>query len=584
MTIKLAYLHSSSLLEIMVDTTCHYLYCMSRKIFQLNPDTFILKYNNKEIEDNSKLIYSILSKYDQDNFLTTEIEITVQIIKKITKKSPLPLLTSINESSKKLKRESIKEKSKKHIMMCQLCSLKHSICYCRNCDIFICFECNVRNTEHRTHDKINLEDGDSFLGSDVYREELTKQINIIDLAYQKADKWKYIDDERENNFKYLFDSLEQIKNDSKTLAMKKSMYNIDKEIIKDFIEGVNEIPRPKNEYEIEKIFNMLNLKEVEIRNFIKCLNLIIIKAKYNVILKEFFNSVQQDLDLMKKEINKKLSKCEEIKIMGIQDIKFYLEENEISKKDKKDNITKSVSLSIDKKIDSRKKKQYINLSKKSIKEIEEKISSNQNVLTEKNINRKLLPKLCDSYKFNHHKFKKFLNLVEENNINEKIIPLRENLIGNYNTKTINVEQYSCKQNKKSENKTVENDNYKSLDLSDIKKSSENDLNVVKIRLDRVNLHKSKNKNKLARLSFVPRKSLIDFNSKIENQPQENLSQCGEQLNEIKENKTPKNSEKEKFEKSNIIKDKIRSILKKDNKNDLGIGKNKTKYKLLWDDK
>ena len=69
-------------------------------------------------------------------------------------------------------------------MLCQICNHKNSIYYCRVCNLFVCFECNVRYNEHKNHDKINLEDGDAFLGCDVYREEIIKDINIIELGFK----------------------------------------------------------------------------------------------------------------------------------------------------------------------------------------------------------------------------------------------------------------------------------------------------------------------------------------------------------------------------------------------------------------
>ena len=588
MTIKLIYLNSSSTLEIMVDTTCHYLYCMSRKIFQLNPDTFILKYNNKDIEDNSKLIYTILSRQDQDNFLNGEIEINIHSLKKTEIKNPhLPVLTTINDSSKKFKRNSVVVKMKKYPVICQICTLKNSIYYCRICDMFICFDCNVRNTEHRNHDKINLEDGDSFFGSDVYREELINQINVIDLAYQKANKYKLSDEEREKNFKYLFDSLEQIRNKSQILAMKNSMFNIDQEIIKDFIFEINEIPKPQKKCEIEKTFNTLNMKEVEIRNYIKCLNLIIIKAKYNVMLKEFFENMQNGFDIMKKEIDAKLSKCEEIKDMGIIDIKFYVEEKEKSKYNKKSSMKKSVSIDVNNIIDNKIKKNNKSLSKLNVKEIHEKLNSKkmsmQNLFTEKNINKKLLPKLYESYKFSHQKSKNLYNAEEKIN-NEKISTIPEKTtIGDYNSKNFNIQYHSCKKNKNKENKITEDYNFKSLDVSDIKKSNEKEIDEEKLRKDRVNLYKPKSRKKLSRLSLMSRKTINVINSKNESKSQMHLSRYSDELNEINENETIKNIQDEKLGKSNNDRNKNKNLFKKNTKTDLGLGKFNTKYKLLYED-
>lgn len=86
-------------------------------------------------------------------------------------------------------------------MKCQICNHKNSIFYCRVCNLFICFECNVRFNEHRNHERINLEDGDSFLGCDVYREEIMNEIDVIELGYQKTLEWMIDNQDRENFYK-----------------------------------------------------------------------------------------------------------------------------------------------------------------------------------------------------------------------------------------------------------------------------------------------------------------------------------------------------------------------------------------------
>ena len=83
--------------------------------------------------------------------------------------SKLPLINSaIIDKFRQSEKLKIKKKGAPCIMKCQICNHKNSIFYCRICNLFICFECNVRFNEHRNHERINLEDGDSFLGCDVY--------------------------------------------------------------------------------------------------------------------------------------------------------------------------------------------------------------------------------------------------------------------------------------------------------------------------------------------------------------------------------------------------------------------------------
>ena len=65
--------------------------------------------------------------------------------------------------------------------------------------------------EHKNHDRINLKDRDAFLGCDVYREEIIKDINIIELGYKQTQQWMIDNTDREAFLKGLFKLLEYIR-------------------------------------------------------------------------------------------------------------------------------------------------------------------------------------------------------------------------------------------------------------------------------------------------------------------------------------------------------------------------------------
>lgn len=216
-------------------------------------------------------------------------------------------------------------------MKCQICNHKNSIFYCRVCNLFICFECNVRFNEHRNHERINLEDGDSFLGCDVYREEIMNEIDVIELGYQKTLEWMIDNQDRENFLQNLFKSLEQIRNNSLNLADMKTLYNLDQDTIDDFRSEVDKIPKPKHREDVYEAYGNLNLKENELRNYTKFLNLQIIKTEYNKVLLKCLDKVKKNIDKLSVEVKSRLSECEDIKFRGLEDVQLYLKESKLEK-------------------------------------------------------------------------------------------------------------------------------------------------------------------------------------------------------------------------------------------------------------
>jgi len=211
-------------------------------------------------------------------------------------------------------------------MLCQICNHKNSIYYYRVCNLFVCFECNVRYNEHKNHDKINLEDGNAFLGCDVYREEIIKDINIIELGYKQTQQWMIDNTDREAFLQGLFKLLEYIRSHSLNLADMKTMYSLDQEMINDFKVEIDKIQVPRHREEILESFSNLNLKENELRNYTKFLNLQIIKTEYNKVLLKCLDKVKQNMDKLGAEVKARLAECEDIKFRNINDIKLYLKE------------------------------------------------------------------------------------------------------------------------------------------------------------------------------------------------------------------------------------------------------------------
>lgn len=111
----------------------------------------------------------------------------------------------------------------------------------------------------------------------------------------------------------------------------KTLYNLDQEIINDFRVEVDKIPKPRHREEIFEIFGSLNLKENELRNYTKFLNLQIIKTEYNKVLLKCLDKVKQNIDQLGTEVKSRLAECEDIKFRNIEDIKLYLKESKLEK-------------------------------------------------------------------------------------------------------------------------------------------------------------------------------------------------------------------------------------------------------------
>ena len=344
MNIKLFHNKSSFNVDILKDTPCQYLFEVAQKVFRIPIDDIILKYQDIEIQNNSRLVFSVMGKTDPENITGDEM-IVVSKRSKLSKsinnscsnirEVKLPLINSStlhNEQSIQMGRTSkSRKKGGGSAITCQICNLKNSIFYCRVCNLFVCFECNVRFNEHKNHERINLEDGDSFLGCDVYREELINEINIIELGFQKTLQWMIDNEDRENFLQQLFKLLEQIRNNSLSLADMKTLYNLNQDIIDDFRIEIDKIPKPRHKEEIFEIYGNLNLKENELRNYIKFLNLQIIKAEYNKVLLKCLDKVKQNLDIVSKEVKYKLVECEDIKLRGLEDVNIYIKESKLKK-------------------------------------------------------------------------------------------------------------------------------------------------------------------------------------------------------------------------------------------------------------
>ena len=227
-------------------------------------------------------------------------------------------------------------KRKKLPIKCQICSHKNSIFYCRQCNMFICFECNIRYVEHHKHKRINLEDGDTKLGVETYKEKILGEIKLIDMGYQKFSKWILSNVDRDNILTTTFKLLEKIKKSSQKLSDIKTLYNLDQDQVKNLRNEIEKTKVPLIQEELVEIFSSLNVKDKEIENYIKCVDLQIIKTEYNKVLLNCISDAQKSLNKIIEDVESKLHECEDMKYWGINEVKLYLKSNKDDKEERED--------------------------------------------------------------------------------------------------------------------------------------------------------------------------------------------------------------------------------------------------------
>ena len=347
MNIKLVYKESNFQIDVMEDTPCQYLYSVAQKVFRKKSSDIVLFYGKTELENDSRLLFDVMGKDDKEDIQDEEI-IIVRLKKdlmndygsKYKMKGVKINDNNLNNSDKQLPRilksaATVDNKflKKKLPIKCQICSHKNSIFYCRNCNMFICFECNIRYVEHHKHKRINLEDGDTKLGMETYKEKILTELRLIDLGYQKYSKWILSNVDRDNYLQTTFKLLEKIKKSSQRLSDIKTLYNLDQDQIKTLRKEIEKTKVPLIQEELVEIFSALNTKDKEIENYIKYVDLQIIKTEYNKVLVNCISDAQKCLNRIIEDVENKLHECEDMKFWGIAEVKLYLKNNKNEKED-----------------------------------------------------------------------------------------------------------------------------------------------------------------------------------------------------------------------------------------------------------
>ena len=215
--------------------------------------------------------------------------------------------------------------------------------YCRNCNQFICFECNLRFPEHFGHKKISLESGDLILCFEDYRNSVLEQLYELNNAFKFSSENIYTEKKRCKCFDYLIKTLKELDKKTQSLTIMGTDYKCTNELLYKFNKELREIDPPKFKEETVNSFGLINEKELEIHHYINFVNLQILKSKFNKKMTIFFNEVKKSFTELMSEINHKLHDSLYLKEKDFNDLVLYNKEKYNEQKDSSSESIRSKS-------------------------------------------------------------------------------------------------------------------------------------------------------------------------------------------------------------------------------------------------
>jgi len=215
---------------------------------------------------------------------------------------------------------------KKNFLTCLICNKKNAIFYCRNCNNFICFECNLRFYQHEGHELINLENGDLLQSVEVYRKKIIENLDIVEDSFLYSSQFLIDNTLRVDNLNNLIAFIKEIDGQSKKLLDLKADYYVEEDLLKNFRENIHKIKPPRFKDETIEVFNDFNLKEIELKNYINFTNLQVIKSKFFKLMNEMLYQVNFSFNKILNECNEQLKISEEVNDLGIHELKSYYDE------------------------------------------------------------------------------------------------------------------------------------------------------------------------------------------------------------------------------------------------------------------
>ena len=439
---------------------------------------------------------------------------------------------------------------RKHYVKCQICRLKKSIFYCRQCNQFICFECNVRFPEHYEHQKINLESGDLLLCFEEYRNIIIKQLDILCNSY-KFSKQNIVEIlERRDIFEKLIQTLKELDKKTEQLTAMETSFKCTDQLFKMYNNNLREIEPPKFIEDTEGSFSVINEREHEMKEFIPFINLQIIKSKFNEKMFVFIKEIQQLFNELMNSINFRLNEASKLYDMTYDDIVQYNNQriNEDKGSDSDSDFSKQLKVP-----DSNKNQNN--------KIIDTNLDSNMDDFIDNNINNDSYSK--NSSDFSDSKISKKSNSMTNINKDKKN---KATILSTERKKKENEEQKEPKTNKKLFPLIMGESNRKKNKQNLLNKIKENSLNDIK----NINLkNDNNNNNKIILKTLLDKK--LKKNKSIDSFP---LIKKKKIKNENNSEMNIKSLDKSKTDKNNAL------ILSHGNLNNLAKSKSQLKLKIF----
>ena len=338
MNVTLVYKGQEYNLELMKKIPLSYLYKKTEEKFKLPQNDIELYFNDLYIPNSNKPSIDFFKeiktcridiKYKNASLNTTlNKEKNDNLLK--GKSSFFPSLKKLNLNNKK--------KKKKHFITCQLCKKKDSIIYCRNCNNFICLECNIRYPIHYEHKILNLEKGNLKNCVDIYRKLIMDELLIVKTAFISSSEWIIDDQIRFEYFQNLVELIKEIDEKSFELSSIKTSYNVELEYINDVRRELFDIEVPNFKDEIIDVFTLINEKEHVLNNYATSVNLQVIKSLFNKKMIELFENIQIHLQGILTDVNIKLNDAKQINGYGVKELKVYNDSHSESSTKEDDNL------------------------------------------------------------------------------------------------------------------------------------------------------------------------------------------------------------------------------------------------------
>ena len=348
MNVTLIYKNSKYNFDLVKTTPLSYLYKISEEKFKLLLTNIDLYFEDTIVPNSQtaasdyfksmkKCLINVVEKNNSLNSTFIKEKNTYNSEGNIVKKSSffvsLPKLNLLN-----------KRKQKKHFIKCQICLKNDAILYCRNCNQFFCFECNIRFPIHFQHKIINLENGNLKGNVDVYRKLILDELNIVKTAFISSNEWIIDNQIRFEYLQNLVEIIREIDEKSFELSSMKTSYNVDLELLNELRNELFDIEPPNFKDEVVKVFSEINEKEKSLNNYTIFVNLQVIKSQFNKKMIMLFETIQHHLQDILTDVNNKLNEARKINIYGLNELKVYNDSHSEASTKEDENINNNINI------------------------------------------------------------------------------------------------------------------------------------------------------------------------------------------------------------------------------------------------